>query len=103
VALEQPLARQVGPPAALDFFQVADRDIDGGTQVDGELGLTRDLVVAQPDNLGTQLGTPRIAATECGRTPNQSLGASAPLPKLVGRCGTLWTRALESKSDTSNS
>ena len=86
LALDQPLARHVGAPAALNFSQVADRDIDGRTQVDGELGLTRDLMVAQPDNLGTQRDTPRIAATGCGRTPNQIVRARIALrPKILAR------------------
>jgi hypothetical protein len=66
LALDQPLARDVGAPTASDFSQVSNRDIDGRTQVDGELGFTRDLMVAQPDNLGTQRGTPESPHKNAG-------------------------------------
>jgi hypothetical protein len=66
LALNEPLARHVGTPAARDFSQVSNRDIDGRTQVDGEVGFTRDLMVAQPDNLGTQRGTPESPHKNAG-------------------------------------
>jgi hypothetical protein len=46
LALDEPLTRDVGAPTASDFSQVSNRDIDGRTQVDGEVGFTRDLMVA---------------------------------------------------------
>jgi hypothetical protein len=66
LALDEPLPRHVGPPAARDFSQVSNRNIDGRTQVDGEVGFTRDLMVAQPDNLGTQRGTPESPHKNAG-------------------------------------
>jgi hypothetical protein len=84
LALREPLTRHVGTPAAGDFSQVSNRDIDGRTQVDGEVGFTRDLTVAQPDNLGTQRGTPESPHKECGRPPNQSLGSWRSAPEKLG-------------------
>src|SRR5262245_13991700 len=66
LALDEPLARHGGTPAVRDFSQVSNRDIDGRTQVDGEVGFTRDLMVAQPDNLGTQRGTPESPHKNAG-------------------------------------
>jgi hypothetical protein len=66
LALDEPLTRDVGAPTASDFSQVPNRDIDGRTQVDGEVGFTRDLMVAQPDNLGTQRGTPESPHKNAG-------------------------------------
>jgi len=66
LAFDEPLPRHVGTPTARDFSQVSNRDIDGRTQVDGEVGFTRDLMVAQPDNLGTQRGTPESPHKNAG-------------------------------------
>src|SRR5215475_1948069 len=66
LALVEPLPRHVGTPAAGNFSQVSNRDIDGRTQVDGEVGFTRDLMVTQPDNLGTQRGTPESPHKNAG-------------------------------------
>jgi hypothetical protein len=66
LALHEPLPRHVSTPTACYFSQVSNRDIDGRTQVDGEVGFTRDLTVAQPDNLGTQRGTPESPHKNAG-------------------------------------
>jgi len=66
LALDEPLPRHVGTPTARNLSQVSNRNIDGRTQVDGEVGFTRDLMVAQPDNLGTQRGTPESPHKNAG-------------------------------------
>jgi hypothetical protein len=84
LAFDEPLPRHVGTPTARDFSQVSNRDIDGRTQVDGEVGFTRDLMVAQPDNLGTQRDTPESPHKNAGVRLINRLGRCHTAPEKLG-------------------
>jgi len=84
LAFDEPLPRHVGTPTARDFSQVSNRDIDGRTQVDGEVGFTRDLMVAQPDNLGTQRDTPESPHKNAGVRLINRLGRCLSAPEKLG-------------------
>ena len=90
LALHEPLAPQVRTPAALNFPQVADRDIDSRSQVNRRRDFTRDLAVAQPYDFSTQRRPPESSPTGCGRTPNQSLAARRrPSARITDNGGAL--------------
>jgi hypothetical protein len=73
LAFQQSLASGLGTPETLYFLQIADRDVNGRSQIDRRFALNFGPSITEPDNFGAQDHTPRITREGWRGSPNQSL------------------------------
>jgi hypothetical protein len=73
LAFQQSFAGDLGAPVTLYFPQIADRDVNGRSQIDRRFALSFGPSITEPDNFGAQDHTPRITREGWRGTPNQSL------------------------------